>query len=255
MLRHSSFSLLALTGFSLLALSACDNTVSDYRTSRFVTPTVQNPTVKPSVLAVHLALQPDLLALSADSRQRANTLLKAQGRLVNQILTLTPYSPRGAEVAHRLADLLIRAGARPSKVTVTPIEPRPAEVATTPLPQSAAASSPPAPIPDSSATSKTAAPSAAEDVAWDLELRSDAIAVTVPDCKIADPHMWGIKPYSAIGSLGCANRANLALMVADPRDMVQPQALAPVDGIIAEQAVDRYHDDDVKELLDIDFEN
>ncbi len=49
-----------------------------------------------------------------------------------------------------------------------------------------------------------------------LTLVSRAVVAEVPDCAIADPQAWTVTPFSAVGALGCANRANLARMVSDP---------------------------------------
>ena len=89
---------------------------------------------------------------------------------------------------------------------------------------------------------------------WDLQVISEALVVKVPDCSIANPKTWTVKPYQAVGPLGCANRANIARMVSDPRDLMRPQTLDAGDGMTAVNAVGRYHDDELRELLEIDFQ-
>lgn len=209
---------------SLLALSVllvgCDRQLNQMRESRF-TPykTAEAPTVAPSALVASLKANGNG-SFTAESLENLNTLLQAQGRLRQQTLTLQPYTPSGERLAQRLASVLREQGAVSEQVIVMP--------------------------------SRLEAPEAEE---WDLQVVSEALVVKVPDCTIADPQAWTVKPYQAVGPLGCANRANIAAMVSDPRDLVRPQALDGGDGINAVGAVGRYHDDEVRELLDIDFQD
>ena len=55
--------------------------------------------------------------------------------------------------------------------------------------------------------------------------------------------------------MGCANRANIAAMVSDVRDLRRPRTLAAADGRAAAGAVERYQTGDVRELIDINFNN
>lgn len=209
---------------SLLALSVllvgCDRQLNQMRESRF-TPykTAEAPTVAPSALVASLKANGNG-SFTAESLDNLNTLLRVQGRLRQQTLTLQPYTPSGERLAQRLADVLREQGAVAEQVIVMP--------------------------------SRLEASEAQE---WDLQVVSEALVVKVPDCTIADQQAWTVKPYQAVGPLGCANRANLAAMVSDPRDLVRPQALDGGDGINAVNAVGRYHDDEVRELLDIDFQD
>lgn len=209
---------------SLLALSVllvgCDRQLNQMRENRF-TPykTAEAPTVAPSALVASLKANGNG-SFTAESLENLNTLLQAQGRLRQQTLTLQPYTPSGERLAQRLASVLREQGAVTEQVIVMP--------------------------------SRLEAPEATE---WDLQVVSEALVVKVPDCTIADPKAWTVKPYQAVGPLGCANRANIAAMVSDPRDLVRPQALDGGDGINAVGAVGRYHDDEVRELLDIDFQD
>jgi len=209
---------------SLLALSVllvgCDRQLNQMRESRF-TPykTAEAPTVAPSALVASLKANGNG-SFTAESLDNLNTLLRVQGRLRQQTLTLQPYTPSGERLAQRLANVLREQGAVAEQVIVMP--------------------------------SRLEASEAQE---WDLQVVSEALVVKVPDCTIADQQAWTVKPYQAVGPLGCANRANLAAMVSDPRDLVRPQALDGGDGINAVNAVGRYHDDEVRELLDIDFQD
>lgn len=209
---------------SLLALSVllvgCDRQLNQMREDRF-TPfkTAEAPTVTPSALVASLKANGNG-SFTAESLENLNTLLRAQGRLRQQTLTLQPYTPTGEHLAQRLARVLREQGAVAEQVIVMP--------------------------------SRLEAP---EATSWDLQVVSEALVVKVPDCTIADPETWTVKPYQSVGPLGCANRANLAAMVSDPRDLVRAQALEGGDGIGAVNAVRRYHDDEVRELLDIDFQD
>ncbi|MDQ5891394.1 MAG: pilus assembly protein CpaD [Pseudomonadota bacterium] len=44
------------------------------------------------------------------------------------------------------------------------------------------------------------------------------------------------------------------MMVAEPRDLIQAKALDSADGVAAVNSIERYHKDEVKELIDINFE-
>jgi len=75
----------------------------------------------------------------------------------------------------------------------------------------------------------------------------------MPDTTVDDPENWASSPYYALGTLGAANSANIAMMTSDPRDLLRPRTLAPTEGKIATSAMDRYLNDDLKDLIDIDF--
>ena len=204
----------------ILLLSGCDRHVNQLREQRFAPfSEIEQPKVAPSALVASLKANGNG-SFTAESLANLNTLLRAQGRLRQQTLSLQPYTPSGERLAQRLASVLREQGAVAEQVTILP--------------------------------SRLEAPEARE---WDLQVVSEALVVKVPDCAIADPQTWTVKPYQAVGPLGCANRANIAAMVADPRDLMRPQALDGGDGIGAVNAVTRYHDDEVRELLDIDFQD
>ena len=90
-------------------------------------------------------------------------------------------------------------------------------------------------------------------VSWDLELISEAYVVHAPECEVADPTRWTIEPYEAVGTLGCANNANIAMMVSDPKDLLRPRALEGADGTASNLAVQKYQTGDQEDLIDIDF--
>ncbi|WP_437883768.1 CpaD family pilus assembly lipoprotein [Pseudomonas sp. LRF_L74] len=212
--RKPLFSLLALS----LLLTGCDRHINSMRESRFAPyPQAEAPSVTPSALVASLQASGSG-SLTADSLANLNSLLHAQGRLSKQTLTLQPYTPSGERIAQRLASVLRERGALSSQVIVMPARLEGAKEG------------------------------------WDLQVVSEALVVKVPDCAIAEANVWTVKPYQAVGPLGCANRANLAQMVADPRDLMRPQTLDAGDGNAAVNAVGRYYDDEVRELLDIDFQ-
>lgn len=207
--------LLALT----LLLSGCDRHVNQLREQRFAPfSEIEQPKVAPSALVASLKANGNG-SFTAESLANLNDLLRAQGRLRQQTLSLQPYTPSGERLAQRLANVLREQGTVAEQVTILP--------------------------------SRLEAPEARE---WDLQVVSEALVVKVPDCTIANSQTWTVKPYQAVGPLGCANRANIAAMVSDPRDLMRPQTLDGGDGIGAVSAVTRYHDDEVRELLDIDFQ-
>lgn len=202
-----------------LLVVGCDRHFNTMRESRFAPYKTEAPaSVAPSALVASLQASGNG-SFTADSLANLNTLLKAQGRLSQQTLTLQPYTPSGERLAQRLASVLRDQGARAEQVIVMPSRLE-----------------------------------GAKGNSWDLQVVSEALVVTVPDCSIANERAWTVKPYQAIGPMGCATRANIARMVSDPRDLMRPQALDTGDGMAAVNAVGRYHDDDVRELLDIDFQ-
>lgn len=209
---------------SLLALSVllvgCDRPLNTMRETRFGPfKQAEMPSVAPSALVASLKANGNG-SFTAESLENLNTLLRAQGRLRQQTLSLQPYTPTGERLAQRLASVLREQGAVTEQVIVLPSRLE-----------------------------------AAEADVWDLQVVSEALVVKVPDCRVAKPREWSVNPYQSVGPLGCANRANIAAMVSDPRDLVRPQALDGGDGINAVGAVGRYHDDEVRELLDIDFQD
>jgi len=197
-------------------LSGCAQTINHWREGGEVVASGENYPIKvdPTVSAVSLKLT-DNQGLSSDSMKTLNSLLVNQGRLAKQKLTIQPYSNDGQQFANKLHATLLHAGA--VDVNILPLTYQ------------------------------------ADETSWDLRVQSQALVVTVPDCRIHDADNWTVKPYEAIGPLGCATRSNLARMVSDPTDLLRAKSLAPADGEAALRAVTRYQEDELKELLDIDF--
>lgn len=201
-----------------LLLSGCDHQIHQLRESRYQPyHQAQAPSVKPQALMAALRTNGSG-SLTPDSLANLNTLLRSQGRLHNQTLTLRPYTPAGEVVSKRLASALQNLGTPARQIIVAPVQLR--------------------------------AGGASDE---DLQVVSEAMVVTVPDCAVADGQNWTVKPFEATGPLGCANRANIARMVADPRDLARAQALDSGDGNTAVNSVTRYYKDEPRELLDIDF--
>lgn len=200
----------------LLLLAGCDSTLNQLRSKRFAaTPAPATAPATPRAQALALRLSADGNRLTADSLAQANALLQRQGRIGAQVLTITPFNQRGAEFAPRLAQALQRNGAATPQVL--------------------------------------ALASDGGNGPWDLELQSEALVLSDERCQIADPDDWSVHPYRSVGSLGCATRNNLARMVSDPRDLSRPRTLEGGDGRAAAGAIKRYQEDDLKELIDIDF--
>ncbi|WEK29038.1 MAG: CpaD family pilus assembly lipoprotein [Candidatus Pseudomonas phytovorans] len=197
-----------------LLLTGCDRFVNDQRTANYA-PEAPLPAIRavPSALVAHLKTTA-AGGLDQASLADLNTLLARQGRLSQQTLTLRPSTPNGEQVANRLATLLRQLGARQVIQAPTQLQ---------------------------------------RGGDTDLQVVSEAVVAQVPDCTIANPDQVAVKPFIATGNLGCANRANIARMVADPRDLNRGQALDGGDGIAASNAVDRYQRQQTAELLDINF--
>jgi pilus assembly protein CpaD len=77
----------------------------------------------------------------------------------------------------------------------------------------------------------------------------------LPDCRpLAEPSTMrdGILPYEGRATIafGCATYSNLARMVANPRDLVNPRGYPGQDAVNAGAAVQRYHENKVTPLSD-----
>lgn len=203
---------------SALLLAACsDGNINQIRMSRFDQPALQPIDVRPSSLAVTLQVAPSGNGFTPESLKQLNVMLKDQGRLDKQTLTLTPHSVRGEQMADRLAIVLKNAGADPRNL-------------------------------------KQLRRTTASGQQGDLEVVSQALAVKTARCSVNDPDQVMVKPFDGVGYLGCANQNNLAMMVAEPRDLIQAKALDDADGVMAVNSIERYHKGEVKELIDINFE-
>ena len=70
-----------------------------------------------------------------------------------------------------------------------------------------------------------------------------------PDCQAWSDIYSGWYQNSPTEALGCSNRRNLALMLADPRDLIQGRETVPADGQRMAGAVQRYRADKVKPFV------
>lgn len=201
-----------------LVLTGCNHQVNNIRAKRFANPPLQAIEVQPSALSLELRTTANGQSFTAESIDSLNQLLLSQGRLPNQTLTLIPQSPAGERIAARLGQALRARGLPAERLRLEALR-----------------------LQTSGNT--------------DLTVVSEALVVQVPTCGISQPHLWSVQPYAALGGLGCANQANIAAMVSNPRDLISPQALAAADGNHASSAVQRYHENDLPELIDINFEN
>ncbi|THF67251.1 pilus assembly protein PilZ [Pseudothauera nasutitermitis] len=207
----------------MLLLAACETPIHAMRASRFPQTVAEAPTVEPRALALALQVSADGQGLTPESLRQANAMLGSQGRLHAQRLSITPFNARGEAFAQRLASALAASGANAPQVLAIPADAERLEVA--------------------------------QRQRWDLELQSEALAVITPDCSVAKPQDWMVHPYRGVGPLGCANRANIARMVSDPRDLTRPRTLEGADGSAAALAVERYQTGELRDLIDINFDN
>ncbi|EHD23072.1 MULTISPECIES: CpaD family pilus assembly lipoprotein [Brenneria] len=218
-MQSSAGPLLRLTLCAVcLLLAACgDRSVNSQRMQRYQQPALAPIEVRPSSLAVTLQVAANGRGFTPESLRQLNVMLKDQGRLSKQTLTLIPRSVRGEQMAGRLAGVLKNAGADARKVKQMRI-------------------------------------SSAAGQSGDLEVISEALAVKTTRCQVNDPDLLMVKPFEGMGYLGCATQNNLALMVAEPRDLIQAKTLDDADGVAAVNSIERYHANDVTDLIDIDFD-
>nr|WP_240630137.1 CpaD family pilus assembly lipoprotein [Brenneria alni] len=201
-----------------LLLAACgDRSVNSQRMQRYQQPALTPIEVRPSSLAVTLQVAANGRGFTPESLKQLNVMLKDQGRLSKQTLTLIPRTVRGEQMAGRLVSVLKNAGADAQKVKQMRI-------------------------------------TSASGQSGDLEVISEALAVKTTRCQVNDPDLLMVKPFDGIGYLGCATQNNLALMVSEPRDLIQAKTLDEADGVAAVNSIERYHTDNVKDLIDINFE-
>ncbi|WP_196772888.1 CpaD family pilus assembly lipoprotein [Pseudodesulfovibrio alkaliphilus] len=211
---------------SLLGGCGAERTIHRLRAANFQQERTEGVTTSVQARALYLQVSPGG-GLTAESIDAANRMLTSQGPIRRQVLTIVALSPAGEKLAPRLAKTLTDAGANPPRRGAYEVE--------------------------AGAGSAPAEDLTRQQQGWDIELISEAVVVNAPDCTVAQPDLWTVSPYYAIGTLGCANEANIAMMASDPRDLIRPRALAPTEGKIATSAVERYFNDETKELIDIDF--
>lgn len=198
-------------------------TVGRVRSSNFAQTRDEALSMKVQAKSLYLRASANGSGLTDESIESANKFLLSQGPIRRQVLTVVPLSERGEKLARRLAEALEEAGAQEPKLAVYVNE----------------------------KTGKRDFPD--RRVSWDLELISEAYVVHAPECEVADPTRWTIEPYEAVGTLGCANNANIAMMVSDPKDLLRPRALEGADGTASNLAVQKYQTGDQEDLIDIDF--
>ncbi|TWA66350.1 pilus assembly protein CpaD [Azospirillum brasilense] len=80
-------------------------------------------------------------------------------------------------------------------------------------------------------------------------LQVTSYVALAPDCQAWSDIYSGWYQNSPTAALGCSNQRNLALMLADPRDLVQGRETAPADGQRMAGAVQRYRADKVKPFV------
>ncbi|MFP9231192.1 CpaD family pilus assembly lipoprotein [Pectobacterium cacticida] len=204
---------------SLFLLAGCgwNKPVNDMRMQRYDQPALQPIAVQPMSVSVSLRVASNGRGFQPESLKKLNTMLKDQGRLSAQTLTLIPHSVNGEKMAERLATALRNAGAKAQNV-------------------------------------KQLRRATGGAQSGDVEVVSQALVVKTTRCAINDPNLLMVKPFEAVGYMGCATQNNLAMMVAEPRDLIQAKTLDGADGVAAVNSIERYQKDDVKELIDINFD-
>lgn len=198
-------------------------TLGRVRTSNFAGERDEALSMKVQSKSLYLRASANGTGFTEGSIEQANKFLLSQGPIRRQVLTVVPLSERGEKLARRLAEALEEAGADTPKLGLY-------------------------------VNKKTGKHDFADRrTGWDVELISEAYVVDAPDCLVKDPKRWTIDPYDAVGTLGCANNANIAMMVSDPKDLLRPRALEGGDGTAADLAVQKYQTGDTEDLVDIDF--
>lgn len=198
-------------------------TVARVRQSNFAGGRDEALSMKVQAKSLYLRASANGSGFTDGSIEKANKFLLSQGPIRRQVLTVVPLSERGVKLARRLAEALEEAGADTPKLGLY-------------------------------VNTKTGRHDFADRrTGWDVELISEAYVVHAPECLVKDPKRWTIDPYDAVGTLGCANNANIAMMVSDPKDLLRPRALEGGDGTAADLAVQKYQTGDTEDLVDIDF--
>lgn len=76
--------------------------------------------------------------------------------------------------------------------------------------------------------------------------------VTPPNCPDWSKPMGEDFENTPIAGFGCANTANLGMMVVNPRDLIRGNTPGPADGEAVSAAIKRYRDGEIRELLEDD---
>lgn len=76
--------------------------------------------------------------------------------------------------------------------------------------------------------------------------------VTPPSCPDWSKPVGEDSENSPQANFGCANTANLGMMVANPRDLVRGRSPGTADGAAVSAAIQRYRDGKIRELIDDD---
>lgn len=230
--RHVTDALSTGVGYVHTAVSKTWTTVEDWeghtvgkiRESHFASaPRNQAPEVTMKARSLHMRVNSDGSGFSSEVLDETNRFLVSQGPISRQVLTVVPISARGRDIAPKLAQALEDAGAKDVQLGRYAVKKAGKET-----------------FPD-------------RDTGWDVELISEAYVAKIARCKIERPNRWTIDPYDAIGTLGCANQTNIALMVSDPRDLIRGRGLDGTDGALSERNVRKYQEGDTEDLVDIDF--
>jgi pilus assembly protein CpaD len=81
-----------------------------------------------------------------------------------------------------------------------------------------------------------------------LRLQVDRYVLVPPNCPDWRKPATGDYGNTPLSNLGCANTANLGMMLANPRDLIQGQRPGDADGTVAAASIQRYRADKVKAL-------
>jgi len=81
-------------------------------------------------------------------------------------------------------------------------------------------------------------------------LTIERYVVIPPSCGDFSQPIGDARQAYAHSNHGCADTANLGLMVANPRDLVKGRALGDSDGTVIAAGIDRYRKDKTKALID-----
>lgn len=83
-----------------------------------------------------------------------------------------------------------------------------------------------------------------------VELIIERYLVIPPSCGDFSQAIGDAQQAQAPSNYGCADMANLGMMVANPRDLIKGRPLGSSDGTVIAAGVDRYRKDKAKDLID-----